>query len=278
MSTHTPSPRIAFIGGGNMAQALMIGLQQRGFPMAHITVIDPDASKHAHLQASLGVCPAAQLSADNLAVDMIVFAVKPQQLQGVAQALAPFLTTQLVVSVAAGIRTADLGRWLGGYATLIRTMPNTPAQIQAGITGAYALPAVSATQREMADVLLQAAGEVVWLDDEVQLDAVTAISGSGPAYVFLMIEALTAAGVSLGLTEAQSLQLSLATFKGASLLAASSSTPVSTLREQVTSKGGTTEQGLLSMREHDIHGMMQHAAAQAARRAKELGDQLGAQA
>lgn len=269
--------RIAFIGGGNMAQALMIGLQQRGFPMSNITVIDPDTGKHASLQAKLGVQTSAVLSATTLEVDAVVLAVKPQQLQAVAQSLASQLQSQLVISVAAGIRTGDLSRWLGGYQTLIRTMPNTPAQIQAGITGAYALPAVSAGQRAIADQLLQAAGEVVWLNAEEQLDAVTAISGSGPAYVFLMIEALTAAGVALGLSEAQSQQLSLATFKGASLLAASSTTPVATLREQVTSKGGTTEQGLLSMREHDIHGMMQHAAAQAARRAKELGDQLGAQ-
>lgn len=270
--------RIAFIGGGNMAQALMIGLQQRSFAMQNITVIDPDTAKHEHLQATLGVNTSASLTTGSLAVDVIVLAVKPQQLHSVAQALAPLLQSQLVVSVAAGIRTADLSRWLNGYTTIIRTMPNTPAQIQSGITGAYALPAVTQAQREIADAMLQAAGEVVWLADEDQLDAVTAISGSGPAYVFLMIEALAAAGVSLGLSEAQSLQLSLATFKGASLLAAGSSTPVATLREQVTSKGGTTEQGLLSMRQHDIHGMMQHAAEQAARRAKELGDQLGAQA
>lgn len=270
--------RIAFIGGGNMAQALIIGLQQRAFAMHNITVIDPDTAKHEHLQGSLGVNTSASLTAGSLAADVIVLAVKPQQLQSVAQAVAPFLQAQLLISVAAGIRTADLSRWLGGYQTMVRTMPNTPAQIQAGITGAYALAAVSAAQRTLADSLLQAAGEVVWLDDEAQLDAVTAISGSGPAYVFLMIEALTAAGVALGLTEEQSLKLSLATFKGASLLAAGSTTPVSTLREQVTSKGGTTEQGLLSMRQHDIHGMMQHAAEQAARRAKELGDQLGAQA
>lgn len=270
--------RIAFIGGGNMAQALMIGLQQRAFAMQNITVIDPDTAKHEHLQATLGVHTSASLTTASLAVDVIVLAVKPQQLHSVAQALAPLLHSQLVVSVAAGIRTADLSRWLNGYTTIIRTMPNTPAQIQSGITGAYALPAVTQAQREIADAMLQAAGEVVWLTDEDQLDAVTAISGSGPAYVFLMIEALAAAGVSLGLSEAQSLQLSLATFKGASLLAAGSSTSVATLREQVTSKGGTTEQGLLSMRQHDIHGMMQHAAEQAARRAKELGDQLGAQA
>jgi pyrroline-5-carboxylate reductase len=270
--------RIAFIGGGNMAQALMIGLQQRAFAMQNITVIDPDTAKHEHLQATLGVNTSSSLTTGSLAVDVVVLAVKPQQLHSVAQALAPLLQSQLVVSVAAGIRTADLSRWLNGYTTIIRTMPNTPAQIQSGITGAYALPAVTQAQREIADAMLQAAGEVVWLADEDQLDAVTAISGSGPAYVFLMIEALAAAGVSLGLSEAQSLQLSLATFKGASLLAAGSSTSVATLREQVTSKGGTTEQGLLSMRQHDIHGMMQHAAEQAARRAKELGDQLGAQA
>lgn len=270
--------RIAFIGGGNMAQALMIGLQQRAFAMQNITVIDPDTAKHEHLQATLGVNTSASLTTASLAVDVVVLAVKPQQLHSVAQALAPLLQSQLVVSVAAGIRTADLSRWLNGYTTIIRTMPNTPAQIQSGITGAYALSAVTQAQREIADAMLQAAGEVVWLADEDQLDAVTAISGSGPAYVFLMIEALAAAGVSLGLSEAQSLQLSLATFKGASLLAAGSSTSVATLREQVTSKGGTTEQGLLSMRQHNIHGMMQHAAEQAARRAKELGDQLGAQA
>jgi len=261
-----------------MAQALMIGLQQRAFNMQNITVIDPDTTKHPHLQTSLGINTSASLTAESLAADIIVLAVKPQQLQSVALALAPLLQSQLVVSVAAGIRTADLSRWLNGYQIIVRTMPNTPAQIQAGITGAYALPAVSAAQRALADAVLQAAGEVVWLDDEAQLDAVTAISGSGPAYVFLMIEALTAAGVALGLSEAQSLKLSLATFKGASLLAAGSTTPIATLREQVTSKGGTTEQGLLSMRQHDIHGMMQDATAQAARRAKELGDQLGAQA
>lgn len=272
------SPRIVFIGGGNMAQALMTGLQQRGFAMSQITVVDPDTDKHAALHQRLGVATVAASSAEVLAVDIIVLAVKPQQLAAVAQSLAPHLHQQLLLSVAAGIRTEDLVRWLGGYATVIRTMPNTPAQIQAGITGAYALPAVSTAQRALADQLLQAAGAVVWLDAESQLDAVTAISGSGPAYVFLMIEALTAAGVALGLSEAQALQLSLATFKGASLLAAGSETPVATLREQVTSKGGTTEQGLLSMRAHDIHGMMRDAAHRAALRAKELGDQLGAQA
>lgn len=272
-----PSPRIAFIGGGNMAQALMIGLRQRAFPMQQITVIDPDASKHAQLQQNLGVSTAQTLSAEALQVDVIVLAVKPQQLKAVAESLAAFLQSQLVISVAAGIRTADLSRWLNGYRTLIRTMPNTPAQIQAGVTGVYALADVTEGQRQLADTLLQAAGDVVWLTEEAQLDAVTAISGSGPAYVFLLIEALTDAGVALGLDHSQALQLSIATFKGASLLAAASETPIATLREQVTSKGGTTEQGLLSLNQHHIHAIMQHAAQQAANRAKTLGDELGGQ-
>ena len=275
--TTSASPHIVFIGGGNMAQALMTGLQQRAFPMQQITVIDPDADKHARLQNTLGVRTSPSLSADSLQVDVIVLAVKPQQLKTVAQALAPYLQSQLVISVAAGIRTADLSRWLNGYKTLIRTMPNTPAQIQAGMTGAYALPDVSDAQRQLADKLLKAAGEVVWLTEETQLDAVTAISGSGPAYVFLLIEALTEAGIALGLDAEQAQQLSIATFKGASLLAAASSTPVATLREQVTSKGGTTEQGLLSLNQHNIHAIMQQAAQQAANRAKTLGDELGGQ-
>jgi pyrroline-5-carboxylate reductase len=271
------SPRITFIGGGNMAQALITGLRQRDFAMQQITVIDPDASKQDRLQQALGVRTAQALSAEALQEDVIVLAVKPQQLKTVAESLAPYLQSQLVISVAAGIRTTDLSRWLNGYSTLIRTMPNTPAQIQAGVTGIYALASVSEGQRLLADSLLQAAGDVVWLTDEAQLDAVTAISGSGPAYVFLLIEALTDAGVALGLDKDQALQLSVATFKGASLLAAASETPIATLREQVTSKGGTTEQGLLSLNQHNIHAIMQHAAQQAANRAKTLGDELGGQ-
>lgn len=271
------STRITFIGGGNMAKALLTGLRQRGVAMANITIVDPDTDKHAALQQSLGVVTTATADASALQCEVVVLAVKPQQLKAVAQGIAGLLSSQLVISVAAGIRSADLARWLNGYQCLIRTMPNTPAQIQAGITGAYALAAVSAAQQSLADSLLKAAGEVVWLDDESQLDAVTAISGSGPAYVFLLIEALTAAGVSLGLSEAQALKLSIATFKGASLLAAGSDTPVATLRAQVTSKGGTTEQGLLSLQQHNIHAIMQHAAEQAAKRAKTMGDELGGQ-
>lgn len=277
MSDTLHSPSITFIGGGNMAQALLVGLKQQGFAMANITVIDPDAAKQTDLQARLSVQTATSIDANNSAVSLIVLAVKPQQLKQVALTLAPYLVDQCVLSVAAGIRTVDLCRWLGDYHNVIRTMPNTPAQIQAGITGAYALSHVSAAHQQLASQLLTAAGEVVWLTDETHLDAVTALSGSGPAYVFLLIEAMTQAGVALGLTEAQSAQLSIATFKGASLLAASSDVPIATLRAQVTSKGGTTEQGLLSLNAAGIHDIMREATLQAAKRAQSLGDELGAQ-
>lgn len=269
---------ITFIGGGNMAQALLTGMRHRQFAMSQVTVIDPDTRKHAALAQSLGVATAQTVeSANIIPSEVIILAVKPQQLKAVAETIAPFLQAQLVISVAAGIRATDLSRWLAGYSAIIRTMPNTPAQIQQGMTGAYAMPGVTDSQRQLADEILKSAGEAMWLSDEVQLDAVTAISGSGPAYVFLLIEALAEAGVALGLSAQQAQQLSIATFKGASLLAATSTTPVATLREQVTSKGGTTEQGLRSMQQHEIHAIMRDAAQQAANRAKTMGDELGAQ-
>ena len=154
-------------------------------------------------------------------------------------------------------------------------MPNTPAQIQAGITGLYAMPSVSKAQIAQADLILSAAGPTLWLDSEEKLDAVTAISGSGPAYVFYLIEALQTAAIDLGLNDAQAKQLSLATFKGASLLASASSTPIATLREQVTSKGGTTEQGLLSLQQSQVKQAIVLAAQKAYERAKTLGIELG---
>jgi pyrroline-5-carboxylate reductase len=208
--------------------------------------------------------------------DAIILAIKPQQLPALAKQLQPLLTQQLVISIAAGIRLQDLSRWLGGYQTLIRAMPNTPAQIQAGITGLFAMPPVSTAQKQLADSILRAAGRTVWLDTEQKLDAVTAISGSGPAYVFYLIEALQQAGIDLGLSENEAKQLSIATFKGASLLADASSTPISVLREQVTSKGGTTEQGLLSLQQSEVNLAIKRATQQANARAKTLGDELGA--
>ncbi len=266
--------KLAFIGGGNMAQAMLAGLKTQQFVMSDITVVELDVNKHLGLQQQFGIKATSDL-ADTVACDAIVLAVKPQQLPTLAKTLASLLTTQLVISIAAGIRLQDLSTWLNDYQTIVRTMPNTPAQIQAGITGLYAHPAVSKAQIAIADQILRAAGETIWVDSEEKLDAVTAISGSGPAYVFYFIEALQAAAQSLNLSESEAKQLSIATFKGASLLADVSETPVTRLREQVTSKGGTTEQGLLSLENSKVKEAIKLAAERAYARAKSLGDELG---
>lgn len=266
--------KFGFIGGGNMAHALIVGLKHQQFSMSDITVIELEASKRAELSQSLGINTSDALPSIQ-ACDVIVLAIKPQQLPALAKTLAPLLTQQLVISIAAGIRLSDLSRWLGNYQTIIRAMPNTPAQIQAGVTGLYAMPSVSKTQIALADQVLRAAGSTLWLDSEEKLDAVTAISGSGPAYVFYFIEALQEAALQLGLSESQAKQLSIATFKGASLLADASEIPIATLREQVTSKGGTTEQGLLSLQNSQVKQAIALAAQKACERAKTLGIELG---
>jgi pyrroline-5-carboxylate reductase len=266
--------KLAFIGGGNMAQALITGLKNQRFAMCDITVIELEANKRKALEHAFGINTSDDIT-QALSCDVIILAIKPQQLPNLAKTLGLLLKNQLIISIAAGIRLADLSRWLGNYQTIVRCMPNTPAQIQAGITGLYAMPSVSKTQIALADQILSAAGTTLWLDSEQKLDAVTAISGSGPAYVFYLIEALQAAAIELGLNEAQAKQLSVATFKGASLLADASSTPIATLREQVTSKGGTTEQGLLSLQSSQVKQAIILAAQKACERANTLGDELG---
>ncbi|MFA6040421.1 MAG: pyrroline-5-carboxylate reductase [Methylophilus sp.] len=266
--------KIGFIGGGNMSSALIIGLKNQQFNPEQIQVVELDQARRNALQQNLQVHVTADLK-DIAQNDVIVLAVKPQQLKAVALELAPLLSQQLVISIAAGVRLTDLSRWLNQYSKIIRCMPNTPAQIQMGITGLYAMPLVSALEKETATQILSAAGQTLWLANEDEIDAVTAISGSGPAYVFYLIEALQEAAINLGLTVDQAKQLSIATFKGASLLAESSSTPIHTLREQVTSKGGTTEQGLLSLAQSQVKQAMILATQQAEKRAKILGDELG---
>jgi pyrroline-5-carboxylate reductase len=266
--------KLAFIGGGNMATALIAGLKSQQFIMADITVVELDADKRLVLTRQFGVNATDEL-AQAAACEAIVLAIKPQQLPTLAKTLAPMLKNQLVISIAAGIRLSDLSRWLGDYKTIVRSMPNTPAQIQAGVTGLYAMPGVSKAQIIMADQILSAAGSTLWLASEEKLDAITAISGSGPAYVFYLIEALQEAALTLGLSEQEAKQLSIATFKGASLLAACSKISVSTLRQQVTSKGGTTEQGLQSLEKSKVKQAIVLAAKKACERAKTLGDELG---
>ena len=270
--------KLAFIGGGNMAYALIVGLKNKKVSMSNIVVVEHDVSKWPQLE-QLGVQVSAEL-ASIASCSAIVLAIKPQQLPALAKTLSPLLSTQaasqqLIISIAAGVRLNDLSRWLGNYQNIVRAMPNTPAQIQAGITGLYAMPGVSKKYIALADQILKAAGDTIWLDVEEKLDAVTAVSGSGPAYVFYLIEALQAAALALGLNQEQAKQLSIATFKGASLLADASTTPIETLRMQVTSKGGTTEQGLLSLENSQVKQAILLAAQKACERAKTLGNELG---
>lgn len=242
--------------------------------MSDINVIEPDAEKRQALKADFGVSVTEQLPGVTLA-DIIVLAVKPQQLRDLSIFLGSLLQQQLIISIAAGIRAQDIGRWLGGYQAIVRVMPNTPAQIQAGVSGLYAMPKVSSVQRSQAETIMNAVGQSIWLDNEAQIDAVTAISGSGPAYVFYFIEALQQAALELGLNEAQAKTLSLQTFTGASKLAEQSTENPATLRSQVTSKGGTTEQAILSMESAAVKAAIISAAKAAAQRSKELGDLLG---
>jgi len=266
---------IGFIGGGNMAAALIGGLAGKVTDGASIHVVDLNPEALQNLAQRFGVSTATGIDAAIEACEVIVLAVKPQQMKEVVAKLRPHVRTQLVLSIAAGIRAVDLARWLGGHDAIVRCMPNTPALIGQGITGMVATAGVSPAQRETADLILRAVGSTVWLDDEAKIDAVTAVSGSGPAYVFYFIEAMQQAAQELGLTAQQGIELAKATFTGAAQLAAQSSEPVSLLRERVTSKGGTTYAALSSMEAADVKGAIIAAVKSAALRGQELGDEFG---
>ena len=266
--------RISFIGGGNMARALVSGLLDQGFAASGIEVIESDADKRQQLQTDFGIVTTEQLPSV-VNADVIVLAVKPQQLRDLSIFLGSLLQKQLVISIAAGIRCEDLARWLGGYQTIVRVMPNTPAQVLQGVSALYALPTVSEAQRAQAENILQAVGHTLWLTEESKMDAVTAISGSGPAYVFYFMEALQQAAIELGFSADEARMLTLQTFAGASTLATASSEPPAVLRAQVTSKGGTTEQALLSMENAAVKTAIIQAAHAAAARSQALGEQLG---
>lgn len=266
---------ICFVGGGNMASALIGGLLGNGY--AHqISVVEINVENRSKLQDEFGtkIKVTAELAAGIAGSKIIVLAVKPQQLRDVAKQLTPLLSGQLIISIAAGIRATDIARWLGTQ-NIVRAMPNTPALIQSGMTGLFALSAVKADYREYAQSILEAVGNILWLDDETMMDAITAISGSGPAYVFYFIEALERAAMELGFAKPDARRLSLETFLGTSKLAMSSKENVSTLRARVTSKNGTTERALQSM---EANHVMQHvitAVMAAATRSREMGDELG---
>ena len=258
-----------------MASALIGGLLQQGFNASEILVVEINAEARAALSRTFKVQTYAVICAEALQVDLVLLAVKPQQLKALAAELLPFLQQQLMVSIAAGVRAQDLSSWLGGYARVVRAMPNIPALVRAGITGLYALPGVSAQERGQAQQVLDAVGSCVWLAEEAQMDAVTAVSGSGPAYVFYFIEALEAAALELGLSAEQGRELALATFLGAAQLARSSPDDPATLRAKVTSKGGTTERAIQALEQADVKNLIRSAVQAAALRSKEMGENLG---
>jgi pyrroline-5-carboxylate reductase len=266
--------RILFMGGGNMATALIGGLLQQGFKSGELRVVEVVEDSRRRLQQQFGVSAIAALDGE-ITEDAVLLAVKPQQMRSMAKDLSARLRGQLVISIAAGIRTADLARWLGGHDRIVRVMPNTPALIRSGVSGLFAAAAVKQTDRDSAQSILAAVGGVVWVSNEPDIDVVTAISGSGPAYVFYFIEALEQAGIELGLNEGQAHQLAVQTFAGAARLAAASEEPAAILRARVTSKAGTTEAALKAMEADDIKRRIVEAVRAAARRSKELGDEFG---
>ncbi len=263
--------KVTYIGGGNMAAALIGGWLKAGGSAADIAVLEVDAARRAELTRQFGVATHDNPGAALAAAELVVLAVKPQQLRPVCETIQPFVAQATVVSIAAGVRLRELALWLG-IQHIVRAMPNTPALIGAGISGLVALPSVSESARHSVESILKAAGAVVWLEREDQLDAVTALSGSGPAYVFYFIEALINAGQQLGLDTHQARTLAVHTVVGAGQLAAQSTEAIATLRERVTSKGGTTAAGLSSMTQDHVGEAFERAVHAAHRRAVELGD------
>jgi pyrroline-5-carboxylate reductase len=263
-----------FLGGGNMASALIGGLVARGVPAGAIRVVDPFEDARQRLARTLGVQTLAAPDAAFGASDVIVLAVKPQQFRDAVASLAPLLQNNLIISVAAGIRLQDMQRWMG-TARLVRAMPNTPALAGMGMTGLAAAAGLSGDDRAIATAVAEAVGQCVWVEDDSQIDAVTAISGSGPAYVFYFIEAMERAATEMGLSAEQGRKLAVETFRGAAALAAESPEPVSTLRERVTSKGGTTYAALTSMDAGGIKDAFVRAMHAAAARGREMGAEFG---
>jgi len=257
-----------------MATALIGGLLAKKAKPASLSVVElmPEARKRL---ARRKIHASAQPDARTSAADTVVFAVKPQDMRAAANRLRDVVRGKQVISVAAGIRLADLSRWLGGHRELIRCMPNTPALIGAGITGLCAFPGVGAAAKRRAERILGAVGKTVWVKDEALLDPVTAVSASSPAYVFWFIEQLAAAGESLGLTPESSKTLAIEAVLGSAMLAARSKESPATLRERVTSRGGTTEAALRVFAEEGLAERFRRAVEAASRRGAEMGEMFG---
>ncbi len=272
MTTHHDN--IAFIGGGNMASAIIGGLLKRGVPASSIQVVEPFEEQRTKLQEKFGVVAREAPGQHLTSATLVVWAVKPQTFKDAAIQTRHHTKIALHLSVAAGITSSSIAHWLESE-NVVRAMPNTPALVGKGMTALFARPAVSPAGRAMVDRVIKTTGEHIWLNDEAQLDAVTALSGSGPAYVFYFIEAMIEAGVAMGLTREQAHQLAISTFVGASALAKASDVPVEILRSRVTSKGGTTYAAITSMEQDNVKSQFIRAMMAAKHRAKEMGDEFG---
>ena len=267
--------KLAFIGGGNMGRAIIGGLTAKGIRARDISVVELDAAARARLESDFGVAAVEVPGEELRQADVVVLAVKPQNMREVARDISRRIANPLVVTIAAGIRTADLSRWLEERRRIVRAMPNTPALVHAGITGLYAPPELGADDRQAAEELMASVGATLWFEREGDLDAVTAVSGSGPAYVFYAIEALEKAARDLGLPEGASRSLALWTFVGATKLAIERGEEPAKLRAQVTSKGGTTERAIEVLDAHQVRSHFVEAVKAACQRSRELGDAFG---
>ncbi len=270
---------ITFIGGGNMARSLIGGLVADGYPADRIRVADPSEEHRDELAGRFGIRAYASNEEAADGAEAIVLSVKPQVVKAVAEPLGERIRAQgsVVISIAAGLREPDIRRWLGGEAAVVRTMPNTPSLVQTGATALYANANVTAEQRNLAESLLRAVGVTEWLDDEALMDAVTAVSGSGPAYFFLLMEMIEDAGVDLGLPREKARLLTLETALGAARMALESDETPARLRERVTSPNGTTHAALSTLEDGGVRALYSRALKAAAKRAQELGDMLGEQ-
>ena len=271
--TLPPTTRIAFIGGGNMASAIIGGLIRQGLPATQVMVVEPFEATRVLLKSQHGVQAHPTPGPFLADADLIVWAVKPQSFREAAAPVAPFAGRALQLSVMAGIRAADIAA-ASGSARIVRCMPNTPALVGRGMTGLFDASGAPA-DRQLAETVIRTTGDVLWVEREEQLDAVTALSGSGPAYVFYFLEAMQQAGVELGLTPEQARALAVGTFAGGAHLAAQSAEPLATLRERVTSKGGTTHAALTALEQAGVKAAFVKAMHAACVRAAELGDEFG---
>ena len=269
-----PDTTIAFIGGGNMASAIIGGLVHQGLDTSRIEIVEPWAEARERLQQQFGITAQDAPGPALARCGVVVWAVKPQTFRDAAAQARAHSQHALHLSVAAGIRSDSIAQWLGSE-RIVRAMPNTPALVGKGMTGLFARTAVSAQERSLVEAVVATTGAYVWLGEESHLDAVTALSGSGPAYVFYFLEAMVQAGTGMGLTETQARQLAIGTFTGAAELASASTDPLALLRERVTSKGGTTYAALTSMEASGVKAAFVQAMQAAQTRAAELGDEFG---